>query len=127
MKLPALCLLLLLCGCTAFRLESPSLLQGQVEAVAFRGGDQERKEGRNVSVVGLPELLARATWVDGHVFHKGGIWVRFAEGREVFLPYGFDFFVMGDRGYFEIRKEDVPKYREIVQRIQKEMNQAPNP
>ena len=126
-KFSLLIALTLLSGCATFRLEPPSLLLGQIDATAFRDRDKERKEGRKISVVGLPEILARATWVDSHVFHKGGIWLRFAEGREIFVPYGFEFFLMGDRGHFDIRKEDMERYREIVQRIQKEANQALQP
>lgn len=127
MKLVLLTTLIFLSGCATFRLESPALLLGQNEAIAFRDRDQTRKAGRKVSAADLPEILARATWVDRHGFHKGGIWLSFKEGREIFLPYGFEFFLMGDRGHFEIRKEDSERYREIVQRIQKELNSAPEP
>ena len=126
MKTFALIALVVLTGCATDRVESLTTLQGQTEAVVFQGRDSERKDGRKVSVMGLPEILARATWVEGQHFHKGGNWMRFADGREVFLPVGFEFFVVRDTpGHFEIRKEDHEQYRAIMQRIKKEINQAP--
>lgn len=124
MKTITLLALILVCGCATTRIEPVALLQGQTQALAFRDRDQERKEGRKVSVAGLPEILARATWVDSHLYHKGGIWLRFEEDREVFLPYGFEFFLVRDvSGHFEVRKEEMARYRDVVQRIQREANQ----
>lgn len=124
MKASAIVALLAFSACTTVRVESLATLQGQTEAVTFSSHDRERKEGRKVSVTGLPEILARAAWVEGRPFHKGGDWVRFADGREIFLPVGFEFFFVGDTpGHFEIRKEDHQRYREIVRRIQNEANQ----
>ncbi|MBI5382640.1 MAG: hypothetical protein HZA31_12125 [Opitutae bacterium] len=113
----------LLCGCVAMRIEPLAVLQGQNQALVLHGNGSERKEGRTISVNGLPEILARATWVEKRVFHKGGVWLRFKENREIFLPHAFDFFlVRGVNGHFEIRKEDAARYRDVVQRIQKEAN-----
>jgi len=95
MKASAIVALLAFSACTTVRVESLATLQGQTEAVTFSSHDRERKEGRKVSVTGLPEILARAAWVEGRPFHKGGDWVRFADGREIFLPVGFEFFSSG--------------------------------
>ena len=128
MKTSALIVLMMLVGCGTTRVESLATLQGQTEAVAFPARDPERKEGKKVSIVGLPEILARATWVEGQLSHKGGNWVRFADRREVFLPVGFEFvFVRGTPGHFEIRKEDLKAYREIAERIRSQANRPSEP
>ena len=126
MKLLTLLSLIVMCGCSTVRVEPLALLQGQTEAILFTSRQPEEGSGRKVSVVGLPEILSRATWVEGRPFHKGGSWVRFTDGHEVFIPVAFEFvFVKGVPGYFEIRKEDYEHYHQIVQRIRKEANQSP--
>lgn len=86
--------------------------------MAFRERGQSERE---VAVAGLPEMLARATWVDRHVYSKGGLWLRFPDGREVFLPFGFDFFrVAGVRGHFIVRPDDVARFRTLTRRIAEE-------
>jgi hypothetical protein len=116
---------LLLGGCATARIESLASLEGQSEAIAFHGRDEQRRVGAKVSVAGLPEILARATWVASRPAHKGGSWLRFASDREVFLPVGFaHFYVANVPGHFEVRSEDLGRYREISGRILKAANEA---
>lgn len=112
-------------GCAVVRVESLSPLKGQAEAMAFHGRDEQRQKGATISVAGLSEILARATWVSSRPAHKGGSWLRFADNREVFLPVGFShFYVANVPGHFEVRSEDIARYREVSERIHREANQA---
>ncbi|PTX90784.1 hypothetical protein [Opitutus sp. ER46] len=114
-----LLLVFLVAGCATTRLESLALLQGQTEARMFDGReDRGGTAGKAVSIVGLPEIMTRATWDSRRFIHKGGHWLRFANGTEVFIPLGFEFFqVKGVPGSYVVRPEDVPAYNAVRERM----------
>jgi hypothetical protein len=89
-------------------------------ATLVYGSGVGRREVGEVSVVALTPILARATWCDDWAISKGGFWLEYPNGSRIFLAIGLDFFrIDGVPGHFEIRAEDVPTYRKVIDEVKK--------
>ena len=112
----------LLAGCAPTVVEPLALLEGQTNATLLREGE-DNVPGEVIGVADLSRILARATWIDEQPFHKGGHWIRFSGGTEVFIPYVIPFvMVRGTEGHFVIRPEDRKRYEVLAKRIHAKAN-----
>jgi hypothetical protein len=112
------CALVGLAGCSTVRVRPISLLSDYRTAELRQDRAAPDQAGRNVDVSALTPILARATWTNDSFFSKGGHWLRYPDGRELFMPSGFEFFrERGVPGSFLIQKEDVAGYQKAMEAI----------
>lgn len=115
----------ILAGCSPTKVEPLALLQGQKTAKIRSNRDLPNHADTEVFVDDLTYILARATWVDSSPFHKGGHWITFRCGKEVLIPYAYEFVIVRDtKGHFVIRDEDTKRYKELAQRIHNKANRV---
>lgn len=109
---------LALSGCSTTRVKPISLLSEYSKATFYQDVPSPPRETREVAVDQLTPILARATWTNKTYIHKGGFWLRFPNGRELFVPIAFEFFRERDvPGTFLIRPEDFAVYRRAVEQV----------
>lgn len=114
-------------GCATTRVEPVAVLMRYSSATLLHGKGDARREVKDVSIVELTPILARATWVDKQAISKGGFWIKYPNGSRVFIAAGFDFFrIEGVPGHFEIRSEDVPAYRALADEMGRMLHRSPH-
>lgn len=112
--------ILFLSACATVRV--PSLVTVLVEPTAEKGfidrRDRSFTRQKTVSMEVLNPILQRAEWTDRSVIHKGVFGLRYPNGTMVKIATGFHFFyVEGVPGHFEIRAEDVPLFRNVIEAL----------
>lgn len=92
-----------------------SLLEIYPTASLYYGDPDQPRDQREVPVAELTAILARATWQSRTTPNKGGFWLQYPDGRDLFVAIGFDLFKeRGVDGQFMIRPEDRSSYREAL-------------
>ncbi len=115
-------------GCSPTKVEPLALLEGQRTVTLLQGDKHLIDTKVEIPVDDLPNILARATWIDDAPFHKGGNWVRFSRGKDILIPYVLNFVIVRDtKGYFLIRPEDRKRYEELAKRIHTKANKTHHP